>query len=284
VRRRPLVWTRLRVAMLRRLYPHTATADVAAQLGVSANTVCARASILGIRKGEEFKGRPRPSIWTPERMSLLRELYPDVATAGVARRIGLRESAIAAKASELGLRKTREFLHQQGIRAGLAWGFPKGHVPANKGLRRPGYSIGRGRMRETQFKKGQLNGTAALNYKPVGTVIVDSKDGYLKRKMCEPQGYGRGQVRGAMCWKFEHVRIWEEKHGPVPRGFCVSFKDGNRRNVKIGNLKLISRAANMRRNSIHARRSPEEKAAIYALIALKRSIMMREKKLCRKRT
>ena len=38
----------------------------------------------------------------------------------------------------------------------------------------------------------------------------------------------------------------------------------------------MTRAELMRRNSIHTRRSPAEKEAIYALIAVKRMITMKE--------
>jgi hypothetical protein len=108
-------------------------------------------------------------------------------------------------------------------------------------------------MQETQFKKGQR----PRNWVPVGTLLTNT-DGYLTRKMREPEGYGRGQVRGAMCWEFEHVRIWEEAHGPVPSGCVVHFKDGNKRRVRLSNLELVSRAENARRNtrlpSAHAKR------------------------------
>lgn len=48
--------------------------------------------------------------------------------------------------------------------------------PFNKGLRRPGWHVGR--MRETQFRKGERSGIAAKNWRPIGTIRTDP-DGYL---------------------------------------------------------------------------------------------------------
>jgi len=50
-------------------------------------------------------------------------------------------------------------------------------VPANKGLRRPGYSVGRGRMQSTQFKKGQKPRHAKARM-PAGTFDDPLGDAY----------------------------------------------------------------------------------------------------------
>jgi hypothetical protein len=128
-----------------------------------------------------------------------------------------------------------------------AW-FPKGHVPANKGVRRPGWFAGR--MRETQFRKGQRSGIAAKNWKPIGTILPDG-EGYLRIKVreavCgkEATGFGNSKV-----WPMYNRYVWEQHHGPIPPQHLVVFKDRDRANCSIENLELISMAENARRNSM----------------------------------
>ena len=65
--------------------------------------------------------------------------------------------------------------------------------------------------------------------------------------------------------------LWEEVNGPVPHGHIVVFCDKNAANIEISNLELITRAENMRRNTIH--RYPSElKETIRQLGKLKKAI------------
>ncbi|HHV35446.1 MAG TPA: HNH endonuclease [Syntrophomonadaceae bacterium] len=116
-----------------------------------------------------------------------------------------------------------------GIKTSARNYWKKGHEPWNKGLK--GINIG---GKETQFKKGNM----PKNYKPVGTEIVDA-DGYTKVKIADPKQ-----------WKMKHVLIWEVAHGPVPEGHTVIFGDGNRQNLKLENLVLVSRAQLVRMNQL----------------------------------
>ncbi len=73
-----------------------------------------------------------------------------------------------------------------------------------------------------------------------------------------------------------HVIVWEEHHGPVPKGHRVCFINGDKRDIRIGNLALISDADNMRRNSLH--NQPTEIRQIIQLRgALNRKINARSK-------
>ena len=82
--------------------------------------------------------------------------------------------------------------------------------------------------RKNLFQKGHK----PHNWDPVGTERVKF-DGYLWRKIAEPNK-----------WKQVHIILWEEKNGPVPDGMCLTFLDGNRRNLSLDNLMLISRNEN----------------------------------------
>jgi hypothetical protein len=123
---------------------------------------------------------------------------------------------------------------------GMAHRYPKGHVPANKGLRRPGWHAGR--MRETQFKKGQFPINKDPEFYVIGALRVNS-DGYIDMRV--------SFERGAMGWKALHRILWEDEHGPIPRSHCLRFRDGDKLNVCLENLVLLSRGENALLNSIH---------------------------------
>jgi hypothetical protein len=143
-------------------------------------------------------------------------------------------------------------------------------VPANKGLRRPGWHAGR--MQETQFKKGDRSGIAAKNWRPIGTILPDA-EGYLRIKVREavhgkePTGFGNTKV-----WPLYGRYVWEQHKGPIPPKHLVLFKDGDRSRCVIENLELLSMADNARRNSMWNRLPPELARVIQLNGALKRQI------------
>ena len=122
-------------------------------------------------------------LWTEQELAIVRELYPHRPTAEIAERLGRGRTIdkVHAIANKHGVHKTAEFLARfcrirPGQKIGAEHCFPKGHVPANKGLRRPGY--GPGRMKETQFKKGQKPWTYRYE---VGDLRLNT-DGYVDMK------------------------------------------------------------------------------------------------------
>lgn len=221
--------------------------------------------------GARFRAGKR--LWSRADDALMRKRYPHEPTSVVAR--ALRRSVIAVFARaryQLGLKKSDTYLAsphacrlRRGDNVGAAFRFTKGHVPANKGLRRPGWH--RGRMKETRFKKGALNGAAALRYKPVGSTRVC--DGYIYRKVADTRG-----VPWTRNWKQEHVLVWEAAHGPVPTGHALAFKNGDRTDIRLDNLELLTRRALMARNTIHNLPKPLA-ATIQLLGALNRQIRRR---------
>jgi hypothetical protein len=103
---------------------------------------------------------------------------------------------------------------------GLGKRFQKGMTPWNKGKK--GY---KGANR-TSFKPGQM----PKNYLPVGSERVTAY-GYTEIKVADPKK-----------WRAKHVCLWEQEHGPVPKGHVVMFADKNRCNFSQDNLLLVSRA------------------------------------------
>jgi hypothetical protein len=186
--------------------------------------------------------------WTAKERGIVRRFYPEIPTREIAEYLGRSVTQVYQMAHKLRLGKSEAYMAspsasrlRRGDHVGSAYRFRPGHVPANKGLRRPGWSPGR--MAQTQFKKGQLNGRAAQIWQPLWSDRL-SKDGYLEIKYRERDGrYGN--------WIGAHILIWEDKHGPIPRGYKQVFRDGHKAHVELSNLELISNAEMMRRNTIH---------------------------------
>ena len=207
-------------------------------------------------------------LWEPEDDAQLAARYPHERTDAIAADLRRTLTAVYGRAGKLGLEKSAEYLAsppacrlRRGDEVGKAYRWPPGHEPANKGLRRPGWA--RGRMKETWFQKGERRGRAALVYKPIGSERV-SKDGYLERKVSEDLPFQRR-------WRFVHVLVWEAAHGPVPPAHAGAFRNGNRRDVRLENLEIISRRELMRRNTVHNLPAPLAQA-VQLLGALNRRI------------
>ena len=210
-------------------------------------------------------------FWTEREIEVLREIYPNLKGEVVAERLGISLKRVYNKAKQLELKKSQEFFASPASartngRQGIGTRFPKGHVPANKGIKRPeGWAPGR--MAETQFTPGVRRGIAVDLYKPIGTERM-SKDGYLERKVNDGMPL---QKR----WRAVHLVVWEEANGPLPKGFAVCFKNRDRKDIRLENLELVSRADLARRNSLH-NLPPELKKTIRALGSLKRRIRREE--------
>lgn len=121
--------------------------------------------------------------------------------------------------------------------------FKKGHPGYGKGKTVYDRCTPEGieKMRRTMFSKD-----THYTSKPIGTEVV-APDGFVLVKV---QDHGKKYER----WRQKHRIVWEQRNGPIPKGFIVQFKDGNRQNCAIENLQLISRADQMKtKNSSHVR-------------------------------
>lgn len=210
--------------------------------------------------------------WTDEQTAFLQAHYADHRTAWIAERLGLDQKQVYQKANAMGLRKSYAFLAseqsgrlQNAHHRGRQTQFRAGQTPWNKGLQ---WDSG-GRSHETRFKPGHRGGIAAEVYKPVGTERV-SKDGYLERKIHDGMPLQRR-------WRAVHLLVWEAANGPLPEGHAVVFRNGDKRDIRLENLELITRAELMRRNTRH--NLPKEINEVIALrAALVRKINKRTPK------
>lgn len=180
--------------------------------------------------------------WTTEDEQVVRDRYPHEPTLEVAEALGRSVYEVYHKAAGMGLKKTEAYMAspaacrlRRGEHVGKEFWFPKGHVPANKGVKgvcAPGCI-------PTQFKKGSKPG----NWKPIGSERL-SKEGYLQRKLTDT-GYPPRD------WVPVHHIVWREAGREIPEGFRLTFKDGNKTNIVVDNLELVSVSDMMRRNTIH---------------------------------
>ena len=188
-------------------------------------------------------------FWTEVELELLRSNYADSLTSDLAIALGRTEKQVLAKAHAMNLHKSRQFIAELARERALApdhggipTRFKKGIVPANKGIRRPGWAPGD--MAKTQFKKG----SKPYTWRPIGSYRVTA-DGVLERKVNDLPG--NSNVR----WKGVHVLVWAEVNGPVPAGHVVVFKPGHHTTdlakITLDVVELLSRAQLMARNTIH---------------------------------
>lgn len=210
-------------------------------------------------------------FWTDAEIVHLRNVYADTPTAKIAARLGLTSRAVYAKAHALGLKKSPAFFASaksgrlvRGTSTGASGRFMPGQTAWNKGMK--GLDIG---GKATRFKPGHRGGRAAEKYKPIGTERV-SQDGYLERKINDDMPLQRR-------WRAVHLLVWEGAHGPLPRGHAITFKDGDKRNLALDNLTLISRADLMRRNTLH-NYGPEVAKLVLLRGAITRQINRKERK------
>ena len=218
--------------------------------------------------------------WTADEVETVRINFANWPTFLIAYLVNRTVEQVYAKAFKLGLRKSEKYLAspwacrlRRGDNIGAAHRFPKGHVPANKGLRRPGYAPGR--MAQTQFRKGRA-AHEARNYVPIGTEKIDPKRGVLMRKMTDDPA-----IFPASRWRPVHVLVWESAHGPVPAKHIVRFRIGMKtfdpKLITLDRLELVSLEDNMRRNTIH-NLPPALKEVIHLNAAIKHRITNRERK------
>lgn len=202
--------------------------------------------------------------WTEAEIAELRRDYPMVDNKTLSARFGRNIKGIYHKAATLGLHKSQDYFWSEQYLARCRADHPNkrkhqfkpGHATFNKG-KKGGPSC----SPKTTFKLGRR----PHNTVPVGTKVKDSY-GYWKQKIAEPKQ-----------WRFCHRMIWEERHGPIPPGHNVVFKDGNCDNLTLENLCCVSQEEHLKRN-YHDRYPPEIRQLTQLIGAAQRKINRHEGK------
>ena len=132
----------------------------------------------------------------------------------------------------------KNFRGNNHLNSGLTGQFKKGNIPHNKGKKQKEYMSDKSieKTKATRFKKGNI----PANHRKVGSERI-TKDGYIEIKIKEPNK-----------WQLKHRYIYEQKYGKIPKGYNLIFLDGNRKNINLSNLKLISKSEDliMNRNNL----------------------------------
>lgn len=178
-------------------------------------------------------------FWTDSEIVKLREIYPVTPMKKLEAIFSRDYHKIYNKAFALGLKKDSEYLATEAGRftghlsdSSIRHQFKKGHEPFNKGMK--GWSATG--TEATRFKKGQK----PPNYRPVGYMRI-TPDGYTEIKMEE----------GMQKFKLLHRVVWERLNGKIPHGMNLVFLDGDKQNIDITNLSLVTKKQNMLRNTVH---------------------------------
>lgn len=193
--------------------------------------------------------RPPARLWTPNELATLQALYPDRSSAAVAAVLGREVSSVYQKAAALGLKKSAAFFageeagrirrsQQQSL---VVNRFKPGQTPWNKGTK--------GVMPKPAPGKGFQPGDMPHTRKPIGAERRD-KDGHLVRKVSETR------IK-KVDWQLVKNIVWREHFGEIPPGLFVVCQDRNPDNLDPGNMALVTRAENMRRNSYRTNYPPE---------------------------
>ena len=119
----------------------------------------------------------------------------------------------------------RSFKARLNLYNGLNGQFKKGHIPPNAGKKTPNEV--KEKLKSNYFKKGHI----PKNSVPIGTERIQNNK-YIQIKVTNG--------KGVKNWITKHQYIYEQHHGPIPKGHCVIFADGNIRNFELNNLVLVS--------------------------------------------
>jgi hypothetical protein len=166
--------------------------------------------------------------------------------------------------TDIAVEQLASTLKRYGLSNGRDCRFRPGQVPHNKGK-----SVCYPGCEETQFKKGNR----PWNWRPAGSERINA-DGYVEVK-----------VRNPNKWKGKHLLIWEAANGKVPKGRVVIFADGDKSNLKLENLLMVSRGelAVMNRGGLISRNGELTKAG-KAIADIKMLIADRERKKSPRKT
>lgn len=238
-------WSEHEVDILKKEYPTCSSLrELADIMERSVYSLIGKANSLGIR-------RKIIAVWTPDMDNILKENYPYKETSEVAKMLGLTTKQILCRARRLKLHKSPEVV--KGIRENGM--FLKGHVPFNKGKKQHEFMSEEVIQKTiaTRFKKGQI----PVNIKNVGYERI-TRDGYV-------------EIKTEKGFVLKHRMLWEKYYGTIPKRHVIRFKNGNKQDVRIENLELVTFENNMKDNTIH-NYPPEIKTAMRRISKLKRMV------------
>lgn len=169
---------------------------------------------------------------------LIRERYLDTGMNVIGKMLGKDDNYVKRRLRVMGLVIPKEILKKR-VKANY---IKKGATPPNKGKKQAEYMAPEviARTAATRFKKGNVPPQKL----PEGAITI--RHGH-KNRGAKPQKYihlGIGQ-KSMPLQRYN----WIQKHGPIPSGHVIRFKDGDTMNCEVDNLEMITMKENRIRNS-----------------------------------
>jgi transposase len=243
------VYTQKHLDFLRKYYPKMSQSDLTQAFNEHFGLDKSLSAIkTALRKNKIYCHRPKTQplrVVTKEQAAFIREQYRHHDLQALTRLVN-EHFGISLTAKQI-----RAFVRNHKILSGRTGHFSKGSEPWNKGKK--GY-MG---PNQTSFKKGNRpHNTRYLGHERI------SKDGYVEISVAETNSHTGFHRR----YKLKHVHTWEQHHGPVPAGHVVVFKNGDKTDIRLDNLMLLSRTELLIANLHGYKDAPEEiKPSILAL-------------------
>lgn len=202
--------------------------------------------------------------FSDKHLEIITKLYPNTPNKVIATLMPHSSTSISKKANQMGLKKTKEYIRENGRAIAVAqWeynkenglqvksNFKKGHVPWCKGQKLSTEHIAK---LTGVFKKGNV----PHNMREIGSTRFINDYTEIKIKYHK--------------WISLARYNWEQVHGPVPGDMCVFKIDQDKYNDDISNLCLVSRKDLAKLNRNHAKLTPELKEVQILINQIKQKI------------
>ena len=162
-----------------------------------------------------------PHIWSEEEKKYLKEITPGKHYKEIQELMKNKFNL------EFTMNQIKGAICRYKLNTGFTGRFQKGDIPFNKGKSQKDYMSAESieKTKKTRFKKGQ----SPINCRPVGSERI-TNDGYIEIKIAEPN-----------VWKLKHLVVWEKENGPIPKGHALVFADGDKTNISLDNILLVTR-------------------------------------------
>lgn len=211
------------------------------------------------RKGNERLIEDRYTLLTKDQAEFVKDAYkkmpiPDV-TSALNKHFG----------TEFGENQIEAYINNHGLKSGRTGQFKKGSKPWNTGTKGQGLT----KANSGAFKKGNVPARTRPMF-----AERKNKDKLTEIKVPIPHPGKKTETQFMPKQRW----IYEQHFGPIPPGYVVSFRDGNRENFSPDNLMLLSRAELIKLNQNNYREMPANlKPSVFALSKLQAQVSQKRK-------